>query len=245
MNQHNFDWKQTNVDMLLYIPNYGRKHLLRKALEKFQFQASIFPVEFKILVVNDGLHEDLSDLEKEYGILWFTFERDGGERNGCMIRNYIIRRSISDTLCTADPEIYFEGHYLQNAWAATQSNYVYRPSQMIGLDPNGNPDKKWIVDDVRLECLHAGLALPTKVLRDMGGYDEHFADFYGYEDVDMLQRLRASGIKFVIDRSVTAFHMHHPRPTIEKTMLESGNLYKKKMRNLQIVANKGREWGEG
>lgn len=245
INQHNFDWSLTNREVVLYIPNFRRKNLLAKTLEKHQ---TALPDEnWIILVVNDGPHEDLSDLAEQYNLCWFTFDRPDYERNGCMIRNYIINRVRSSILCTRDPEIYFDGEdYLVRVMDALEDDVVYRPGSMTELDRHGNKIRTWKVDNLRYECLHAGCAIRTNRLLEMGGYDEDFVSWYGFEDVHMLSRLRASGVEFVIDDEVKTFHLYHDRPGFQKhTALAGQDLYMKKVLDLQIVANEKREWGEG
>lgn len=244
-NQHNFDWCETNREIVLYIPNFRRKRLLIQALEKLK--TDLDDSQWIILVVNDGPHQDLSDLENQYNLRYFTFDRRDYERNGCMIRNYIIRRVRSTALCTVDPEIYFEGDYLSKVYETVcEEDVVYRPGSMTELDQQGDRVRTWKVDNLRYECLHAGLAIQTHRLYGMRGYDEDFAGVYGFEDVHMLSRLRASGVEFVIDDEVKTFHLYHDRPGFQKgTAVTGQQIYSKKLMDLQIVANEGREWGNG
>lgn len=246
INQHNFDWSITDRDIVIYVPSFRRKSLLAKALEKYRTQLD--DRNWIMLVVNDGPHEDLSDLQEQYNLCWFTFDRPDHERNGCMIRNYIIQRVRSSILCTRDPEIYFEGRdYLVSVFEAFENaDVVYRPGSMTELDPQGDRVRTWKVDTLRYECLHAGVAIRTNRLLEMGGYDEDFAGVYGFEDVHMLSRLRASGVQFVIDDEVKTFHLHHDRPGFQKhTAITGQQIYNEKLMDLQVTANAGRKWGEG
>jgi len=244
-NQHNFDWSVTDRDIVIYVPNFRRKNLLAQALQRYK--TALPNTYWMMLVVNDGPHEDLSDLQEQYNLRWFTFERPDNERNGCMIRNHIIRNVRSSVLCTRDPEIYFEGEdYLVRVFEALEKDIVYRPGSMTELDQHGGRVRTWKVDNLRYECLHAGVAIRTERLLTIGGYDEQFRNYYGFEDAHMLSRLRASGVEFVIDDEVKTFHLYHDRPGFQKSTAIAGQeLYNKKVMNLEIVANKGEEWGQG
>lgn len=256
--QQNFDWPLTNREFLLYIPNFSRKHLLIPTLKRFK--TSISKDRYLILIVNDGLHEDMSDLEQEFNLKWFTFERDpANERNGCMIRNFVIRRCQSKWLCTKDPEIIIEGDII-NKILQLKEDVVYRPRGMIELfeqdtqkiidDPFLDLTKlsilrQWEASDKRNQAFHAGCCMLTKRLKDIRGYDERYRDGYGYEDWQMLERLKRS-TKVVIDQDIQAYHIAHPIVRkFHKTIINNEVFYRQDLQNIEIVSNKNREWGNG
>jgi hypothetical protein len=258
-NQNNFDWSITNRDVVLYIPNFGRKNFLIPTLK--HIKTDLPNDKWIILVVNDGIHEDMSDLA-DFNLAYFTFDRgeDPVERNGCMIRNYILKRVQSRILATRDPEIFIEGgDYLRKIYEI--DDIIFRPGSMIELAEPETPKilggrdyelsklqrrftHKVTLDNYR--AFHAGFAAPISKLLEIGGYDEDFRNCYGYEDVDLLMRLRKLGASFVIDRSIIAYHIWHMRKTrFLKTVRKNGQIHTTKNRNLQIVANTNREWGNG
>lgn len=256
--QQNFDWPLTNREFLLYIPNFSRKHLLIPTLKRFK--TSINRDRYLILIVNDGLHEDMSDLEQEFNLKWFTFERDpANERNGCMIRNFVIRRCQSKWLCTKDPEIIIEGDIVSKILGL--EDVVYRPSGMIELFEQ---DTQKIIDDPFLDLtklrilrqweashkvnqsFHAGCCIRTQKLKDMGGYNEEYRDGYGYEDWSMLERLKKSGTPVVVDKDISTYHIAHPIiRKFHKTIESNRLIYEQDLKQLNTMANSGIEWGNG
>ena len=127
--QHNFDWAVTERDLVIFVPNFGRKRYLAATLE--WFETAVPEDRWITIVVNDGLHEDLSDLAARFNLAWFTFERNPVvERNGAMIRNYFIKRCRSRLLCTRDPEILIEGERFVEHVLGLPSGVVYRTGGM-------------------------------------------------------------------------------------------------------------------
>jgi len=260
VNQHNFDWSITNRDIVLYIPNFKRKHLLLPTL--CQMQTSLPKDKWIILVVNDGPHEDMSDLALKFNITYFTFEREPAkERNGCLIRNYIIKRVQSRVLATRDPEIFITGdNYLIKL--SEMEDIIYRPHEMVELQEPETP-KIIASPNINLLCLktravhkltnpmeprafHAGVAVYTKRLIDIGGYDEDFVNFYGWEDIDILHRLVQSNAEIFVDNNVNTYHVWHPRKMkFLKTVRDNQLIYQNKRDRNIIIANQGKAWGNG
>ena len=257
--QHNFDWAVTERDLVIFVPNFGRRDYLVATLERF---ATAVPTDRWItVVVNDGLHEDLSDLAERFNLAWFTFERNPAvERNGCMIRNYFIRRCRSRLLCTRDPEIFIEGEHFVESVLALPPGMVYRTGGMTELrdidvqkvfnNPRTvplnqlQPLRVWHTRRGISEGFHAGVTIETAQLVAMRGYDEDYAYAYGYEDWDMLHRLVAAGLKIQIDPRVWTYHVWHPRPKFWGRTLPSNARTFESKDPKQIVRN-GEEWGEG
>jgi hypothetical protein len=256
--QDNFDWSLTERQIVVFIPNYKRKNLLIPTLQRFQTELP--RDQWIFLVVNDGMHEDLSDLE-DYNLCYFTFVREPNkERNGCLIRNYVLRRLQCATITTRDPEIFIAGgdHLVKIDGIG---DIVYRPGGMIEFteqmtqkildDPYISVSeldvlRRWQVTDYNYQAFHCGMAMNVDRMIAMGGYDEDFAEGYGWEDVNFLERLKLSDVRIIIDHDLMGFHIHHPRYRIfQKTIAINGSIYEKKKKNLKVVANENREWGQG
>jgi hypothetical protein len=213
-----------------------------------------------VLVVNDRVHEDFNDLE-DFNVKYFTFQKeDNSERNGCMIRNYVLKRVQSKIICMRDPEMILEGND-HIADIIDMPDIVHRTSEFIELaeqetqkvidNPLINLNslgilRRWDCRNNRHEGFHAGYSAYVKRLVEMGGYDEDFWYGYGYEDCDLLARLKMSGVEFNIDERYNTFHIWHPRMrSFMKTIKDNGSVYEHKIKKLKLVANEGKEWGMG
>jgi len=261
-NQHTFDWSVTKRKLVLFIPCFGRLQYLKTTLKRFKTSAN--NKDWCILVANDGIHQDLTSLERDYNLYWFTFERDPVERNGVLVRNFVIKRIQSEYLACRDPEIFLEhstGKDYISRLLDLEGDVVYRPKYYTELKEHEtqkiirNPKnidltkldvlRKWVVRNNEYQGFHWGMCCRTHRLKKMKGYDEDFADSFGWEDVHLLKRLQKDNVKFIIDDQMTGYHVWHCRkPFCRKTIDINGKIYNNKMKNLQVVANQNREWGE-
>lgn len=259
-NQINFDWSLTNKKIIIFIPNYGRKNLILPGLKRFK--TNIPKEEWAWLIVNDCIHEDFSDLEREFNVLWFTFEREPKERNGSQIRNYVIKNCQSKILASKDPEIILTGSDYIEKIINLQDKQVHRPwgtTELMEMDspkiinndnldigqltprrhyPSGNPKTH--------EGFHFSFACHTKLLKEMHGYDENFKETYGFEDVQLLDRLHMYECEFIMDKEIHAYHIHHPRRTkFLRGVKDNAEIYRQWQKNPKIVVNRNIEWGTG
>jgi len=259
MNHKQFDWSITNRELIIFVPNFSRKHLLVPTLRRFK--TSVPDNSWMWLIVNDGPHEDMSDLEKEFNLKYFTFDRTpANERNGCAIRNFVIRRCQSKWLCTKDPEIILEGDIV-NKIINLNYDVVFRPHKMVELQPWDTQKiiddpfldlnkleilRQWEASDKRNQAFHAGCCIQTQRLKNMRGYNELYKDFYGFEDWEMLERLKKSSIPIIIDKDIETFHINHfICRNFHKSIVSNEKFYKQDLQNLKIIANEGKEWGNG
>lgn len=257
MNQFDFDWDYTNMELIVFIPNFGRKHLLIPSL--LRFKTAINNNKWRFVVVNDRKEENLSDLESEFNIKWFTFEHENkDEMNGCLLRNYFIKRCKSKWLMTKDPEIIIDDDIISKV--IDLDDIVFRPGGMIELYPQETQRiiddpfinlkdlpilRQWKVTNTNYQAFHNCVCIRTQRLKDMRGYQEEFKSRYGWEDVEILDRIKASGVKIIIDNDIITYHINHPIiRSFHKTIIDNEKIYKKLKENLQIVANKDNEWGE-
>jgi len=64
----------------------------------------------------------------------------------------------------------------------------------------------------------SNLAVPRQLLLDIAGFDENFKK-WGYEDLELGYRLHKTGVKFVLNPRIEAFHQAHPKaPTGENNL---------------------------
>ena len=57
----------------------------------------------------------------------------------------------------------------------------------------------------------SNVSVPLATIREIGGFNEEFSE-YGWEDIDIGLRLRARGLKSILNKKAVAFH-YKPRPT--------------------------------
>jgi len=202
----------------------------------------------------------MSDLEEEFNLKWFTLERGPiVERNGCMLRNYIIKRCQSKWLGTKDPEIIMTEDII--AKTIDLGEIMYRPGGMIELcehetqkilnDPFIDLTKldilrHWTVTENNYQGFHNGIVMRTQRLRDINGYREEFKSGYGWEDVELLERLKRINSEIIIDKEIITYHIHHPIiRKFHKSIDDNGRIYEFFRTKNNVVANENKDWGQG
>ena len=257
--QHNFPWELTNKEVVVFVPNFARKKFIVPTLERFK--TNVPTDKWIFLVVNDGIHEDLSDLEK-YNLCWFNFERaDTKERNGGPVRNYVIKRVQSRILASRDPEIVVDHPDFVDGLLQLKEDESLRCCRGIELtDPDTDkifqdntidlstlrPLRVWEISQERkYESWHWAYGIHTKKLIELGGYDERFAEWYGHEDTDLLCRILNYGMRTIMPSNFIAYHIFHPRMIKFTNTIRDAGLLSESLPKNRIIANQGIEWGNG
>lgn len=215
------DWNLTKRKLCIFIPNYKRANYIKSTINQFHNQ--IHKDQYLIVIGNDGIHEDFSDLS-EHNVVSFTLERQNPHepRNGSFIRNYFIKRCQSDIIIQKDPETIFIDHKdTYNSILNMDINTVYRPHLAVsfnkyqttqvlyGADPLLFIEKPENINLNQHFKMHHFFAIHTKVLQDIQGYDEDFK-YYGPEDQDMWARLISNGrISKLMTSNAIICHLDH------------------------------------
>lgn len=249
-----FDWSQTDVELLFIIPNYGRGDYIRKTIDN-TLNTSVSKDKFVVLIINDGIHEDFSDL-KDKNVLYFTLERNPAcERNGGFSRNVAIKYSQSKLLAQRDPEILFTGDFIAGCF--NNPNVLYRCGGIAHITKQDQKNKFFggIIDEkeliqtsIKFPILehqyvywHYGHCLPISYFKKINGYDEDFT-LYGPEDHDMYDRLIKCELQPFFDKQCSPIHLWHGVPNTSHEDMK--NVYRQKQKE-SIIRNIGIDWGEG
>jgi len=258
----NFDWSQTNKELLFIIPNCGRGKYIRKTIDNI-INTSVSRNRWIILIINDGIEENFDDL-KNSNILYLTIKRENNyERGGAFSRNVAIKYGQSKLLAQKDPEIFYTGDFINgcfnyqnvlyrcggHALQATQKETENYLNGHDNLNLLMRTSRSIPILEDRFVFWHYGHCAPLESFKRLNGYDEDFKR-YGYEDTDMHDRLIKSGLKQHFDTNCIPVHLWHEKPRVytdttdKKRYEEMGILYNKK-RDTGIIRNVGVSWGEG
>jgi len=258
----NFDWSCTERDLVILVPNFGRGKYIRKLLDSLT--STVVPKDkWLLLVANDCIHEDFSDLESS-NVRYFTLERTPfWERGDAYMRNIAIKYSRSKLLAQKDPEVLYTNDFIKGCFDHQDVLYrcgafTYQASQEVtmqfldnkcDLDTVINQSNRIPILEDRFVFYHYGYSIPIKYLKDLNGYDEDF-HYYGYVDTDMHNRLMKHGVGQFFDRDCNPIHLWHEKPQVKTDPVAIRReahmkfLYKQKMSE-DIVRNKNTNWGEG
>jgi len=256
-----FDWSITNRELVLLVPNFGRGRYIRKVIDSLT-ATCIEKSQWIILIINDAIHEDFSDLADK-NVAYFTVDRiDKYERGDAFMRNICIKYSQSKMIAQKDPEIFYTNDFIDGCFDNQGVLYRCGGSSYLAKEHDtneylsGNIDKDRLIKNAdrypiteKFVYWHFGHCAPIESFRNLNGYDEDFK-YYGYVDTDMWDRLMKSGLKQRIDSACSPVHLWHPKPHFKtherdiKRYEAMGRLYNSKI-NGSIVANNNTNWGEG
>ncbi len=136
-----------------------------------------------------------------------------------------------------------------------------KPKAVIGLRDNitRNPAPIRLEGDDAWNChskyRNAGLGSIKAILRDdfmrLGGFDEDFYQYFGFEDTDFLRRVHQSGMPIALRDDMLVYHQwhYHANDTEDNTNRELGYkhhkvIYDRNQTEGKLIANQGRSWGK-
>jgi hypothetical protein len=232
-----FDWAETNIPLVIFIPNRYRGKYIRDTFNQFGGRDT---KKCLIVIGNDGCDEDFSDLP---GVKQFSIMREPNhERNGCFIRNYFIKRCRAKNIFQKDPEteIVPTAGFDWIDYCCKSTDNIVRPYYTMDI---GNENDFQEINIGISHRIHWGFSAPTQLLQSLRGYDEDFKK-YGYEDTDLYKRLLFCNGSIIASKDMVALHHPHPiEPSVYHEVNEMAQIYYRKDPNKCERNPNG--WGEG
>jgi GT2 family glycosyltransferase len=224
---------------------YNRRSQLLKTLESIRYFGNP-----EIIIVDDASTERIDDIE---GINLVRIEpKDKWWINGGSVQyNIGFAHATGDVIIIQNPECIHCGDILNYVMELTLCNYfsfaaysldyhleytnyhlealrrqVYSEPQRCQVAHHG-----WYNHSIhRPEALHFCCAIKRKDLKRIGGFDERFANGIGFDDNDLVRRIRKAGIKISIIDDPFVIHQKHQRT-------DYGNIWTKRMMNESLYVS--------
>jgi GT2 family glycosyltransferase len=242
---------------------FNRRELLintLKSIERSEFK------DYEIIVVDDGSTERIDDLPVKVIRLepenkWY--------HNSCIPFNIGFKEAKGDVIIIQNPEClhvhdvlsYVDKTICDDNYIS-MSCYSYNEGMTKYLMGSMYPDYDSFLDmfnklpqqsvlnyvgwynhaSYRPVYYHFCSAITRKNLRILGGFDERYANGTGYEDDDLVDRVKRLGLKMIIP-DVTVIHQWHPKvyninnQEHAKMFRLNGMLHKQTKRESYIRAN--------
>ncbi len=207
------------------IPTYNRLPILRKcldALEKQILNDEIY--NFEIVLVDDGSTDGtvdwLRDNFETYPHLRIFEQSHGGAALG---RNLGVEKSKGELIVFIDSDLIVDRSFLRShvdsllkAWKKLGNRKCFTYGSVINTsnfkNPNSEPFK---LQDLSWAYFATGnVAIDKKVLEISGLFDISFR-LYGWEDLELGERLRNMGVKLIKCPRAIGYHWH-PALAIEQ-----------------------------
>lgn len=240
----------------LLVTTCNRGHLLVHSLGRL-FHLTM-PDE--LLVIDDGGNDDTERVVTEFARLApmvetrYIYTHNPGVTLCSHARNVGIKEARYDQIVTSEPELVFKTDVLKQ-FAELRSEHPRDviSAGLIWFAKEGYvPDVAELVPPEHAQQAHNWIAPFTALwdrnwLLEIGGWDEGFPGPWGWDDTDLLTRLRVAGYGQHVAPDVQAIHQWHGLGADHKSQNESYFLSKSFHRDWSdesdLVANKEREWG--
>jgi len=216
------------------MPYYNRKSLFIETLKSISESAY---KDIEVVVVDDGSDnsERIEDLVDKYPFLKVirVEPKDKWYISSCMPWSHAIAKTSGDIILLQNPEcVHIHDVLSHMIETIDDSKYIAYSTYSIDKElteilPELNrkvffdslPQKVvtdakvgWYNHSVYNPCYYCFCAaLTRKNMLELGGFDERFAYGTGFEDNDLLNRVRRSGLNTIICDSISVIHQFHPK----------------------------------
>tara|TARA_R110000824_G_scaffold13155_8_gene57213 strand:+ start:918 stop:2477 length:1560 start_codon:yes stop_codon:yes gene_type:complete len=221
----------------IVISYYNRKDLFLKTLSSIE--QSDRTDEIEMIVVDDGSNEEhrLEDITKNYSFPIHLIRQEPEDKNyvnPCVPYNMGFAKANGELVLIQNPECYHVGDLISVALEnTTDDNYVAFAAYALSKEDtetlgrgeinllnykkeifpkasNGGQEEGWYNHSViNPRPLHFASCITKKNLDELGGFDEAYAQGIGYDDDELLMRIKDKGLKVEILDSPLVLHQNH------------------------------------
>ncbi|QPN66161.1 glycosyltransferase family 2 protein [Synechococcus sp. CBW1006] len=202
------------------IPTYNRLPILRKCLLALEAQQLAAPVEdFEVVLVDDGSTDDtVTWLEQQADLLphvRLIRQEHGGPAEG---RNRGVDHAHGDVIVFIDSDLVVlpdflccHARALQRSWQSRGDKLCFTYGAVINTAnfeaPTSEPHK--LNDHSWAYFATGNVAIDRELLERAGLFDTSFR-LYGWEDLELGERLRRLGVVLVRCPEAAGYHWHPP-----------------------------------
>jgi GT2 family glycosyltransferase len=200
------------------VPTSGHRDSMGRLLEGMTRQ-TLPPESFEVLVVLDGATDGTAEFVKNFWCSFRLVAVTQARRGRAAACNAGIRRAASPLVLILDDDMepdnkLLEAHLAAHATAPPRAVMGAVP---VALGSASRPLERWVAhrfaehhdrlrDNARfhLRDFYSGnTSIPRAGLIEVGGFDEHFAE-YGHEDLELFVRLRRAGLGVAFEPDAVA-----------------------------------------
>ncbi len=234
------------------IPTFNRRHILVKCLRALEKQSlSSHITDYEVVVVDDGstdgTKEWLADSALEFPHVRLFEQEHAGPAVG---RNLGVRKARGDLIIFIDSDLIVNESFIAShcktinrAWKLRGDRLVFTYGAVVNTSNFENPaSEKHKFTDLSWAYFATGnVAIDRKLLEQSGLFDTAF-DLYGWEDLELGERLRRMGFKLIRCPAAVGFHWHPPLSIeqvpalvrIEKERAKMGLIFYRKHPTLRV-----------
>ena len=200
------------------IPTYNRLSILKKCLYALENQIFIDEIyDYEIVAVDDGSTDGtvdwLNNNIQTFPHLRLFEQSHGGPAQG---RNLGVEKSNGDVIIFIDSDLVVDKFFLSNhlislnrAWIKLGNRKCFTYGSVINTSNFNNPNSEsFKFQDLSWAYFATGnVAIDKNILEKSGLFDTSFR-LYGWEDLELGERLRYMGVKLIKCPKAIGFHWH-------------------------------------
>ena len=207
------------MNVSVVIPTYNRKPILEKCLRALEKQALNNIIgSYEIIVIDDGSTDGTSSWIKNNSeilphVVLYKQEHGGpalGRNLGVMKSKFEIIIFIDSDLIVLDDFLVCHVNKLLSSWKKNNKK-CFTYGSVINTSNFKNPENEmYKLTDVSFAYFATGnVAISKELLLNVGLFDKSFS-LYGWEDLELGERLKKIGTKLVKCPEAIGFHWHPP-----------------------------------
>ena len=207
------------MNVSIVIPTYNRKSILKKCLKALENQTLNNNIsKYEVIVVDDGSTDGTTSwIKKNSDVLSHVvlYEQDHGGpalgRNlGVMKSKYEIIIFIDSDLVVLNDFISCHVNKLLFYWNKNNKK-CFTYGSVINTSNFANPESEmYKLTDISFAYFATGnVAISKELILNVGLFDTSFS-LYGWEDLELGERLKKNGTKLVKCPEAIGFHWHPP-----------------------------------
>lgn len=230
----------------LLITTINRSEQLAKSLERL----TELTIPDEVLVVDDGGTDNCEDVCRGFVDrlpIRYLYTNNPGITICSHARNVGLKNTDADLIITSEPEVYF----VTDAVAQFHDTWSRHPGlvAIAGLVHHNDMEPERIT--LGWSATYAALWGRREDMLAIGGWDEAFPGVWGFDDIDMLTRMRLSGRNQIIENHIEILHQFHENTghslgAAGNGLAENDAYFIGKRLDFgteNMVANRGHEWG--
>ena len=202
----------------IVIPTFNRKPILEKCLIALENQVLDSTIDgYEVIVVDDGSTDGtpswIRSQQARFPHVRLYEQEHGGPAQG---RNRGVGHAIGEVIVFIDSDLvvtksFLKSHVkiLRRSWKSEGSRLCFTYGAVINTANFENPtSEQHKIQDLSWAYFATGnVAIDKKVLERSGLFDESFR-LYGWEDLELGERLRQMGVKLVKCPKAVGYHWH-------------------------------------